>query len=148
MPAARVRTVDLMKKGLRLDNRTWSSVSPVRTVDLMKKGLRRGYAPPPCGSWRQNRRPDEEGIKTNTERGDVSVSEVRTVDLMKKGLRPLRRHRVAWLDVRTVDLMKKGLRLSARARARSSLVRTVDLMKKGLRHQMVSKPISPSSSEP
>ena len=60
----------------------------VRTVDLMKKGLR--HAPIPfLRQLSQNRRPDEEGIKTLKIRDRCWQLSVRTVDLMKKGLRPL-----------------------------------------------------------
>ena len=40
-----VRTVDLMKKGLRPMFFTKSAIFFVRTVDLMKKGLRLGDEP-------------------------------------------------------------------------------------------------------
>ena len=62
--SARVRTVDLMKKGLRPNFPFVFFQQGVRTVDLMKKGLRpivHGDTPPATS---QNRRPDEEGIKT------------------------------------------------------------------------------------
>ena len=59
-----VRTVDLMKKGLRRTGRPQAPQTGVRTVDLMKKGLRRV-----------------------ARYGNPEVR-VRTVDLMKKGLRP------------------------------------------------------------
>ena len=53
-----------MKKGLRLLRRSIPSRTGVRTVDLMKKGLRPDPGLCPDGDVRQNRRPDEEGIKT------------------------------------------------------------------------------------
>ena len=59
----------------------------VRTVDLMKKGLRRSPRAFARETLRQNRRPDEEGIKTVSHRSIQSDARVRTVDLMKKGLR-------------------------------------------------------------
>ena len=58
---------------------------------------------------RQNRRPDEEGIKTQ-DGEKFAIIGVRTVDLMKKGLRLLTLRFLARVNVRTVDLMKKGLR--------------------------------------
>ena len=83
-----VRTVDLMKKGLRPsfpdDNQFGKCV---RTVDLMKKGLRRGHGFSFHWISCQNRRPDEEGIKTSLLLQTENNSTVRTVDLMKKGLR-------------------------------------------------------------
>ena len=54
-----------MKKGLRRFHSRLHGGLFVRTVDLMKKGLRQR---PPCASnlnLGQNRRPDEEGIKTS-----------------------------------------------------------------------------------
>ena len=54
----------------------------------MKKGLRPPWRPGPTGCAGQNRRPDEEGIKTRLLAGGRLHSLVRTVDLMKKGLRP------------------------------------------------------------
>ena len=82
-----VRTVDLMKKGLRLDVRLAKPGGEVRTVDLMKKGLRLHPMNTFLTSSGQNRRPDEEGIKTQAAWPLSREPEVRTVDLMKKGLR-------------------------------------------------------------
>ena len=58
----------------------------------------------------QNRRPDEEGIKTFVPSSLLSLNSVRTVDLMKKGLRHIFSTSFTKAPVRTVDLMKKGLR--------------------------------------
>jgi len=82
----------------------------VRTVDLMKKGLRRLKEVKVNIVLRQNRRPDEEGIKTKEKLSLLSPGRVRTVDLMKKGLRRKTLDMVHLQKVRTVDLMKKGLR--------------------------------------
>ena len=61
-----VRTVDLMKKGLRRAHGGELRFISVRTVDLMKKGLRLRFS------------------------SASLIACVRTVDLMKKGLRPVR----------------------------------------------------------
>ena len=54
-----------MKKGLRRVRRVVASNDEgVRTVDLMKKGLRRLCLAVITAGGGQNRRPDEEGIKT------------------------------------------------------------------------------------
>ena len=60
-----VRTVDLMKKGLRPLPEPSYSPYRVRTVDLMKKGLRLAVPFRVFIGFGQNRRPDEEGIKTS-----------------------------------------------------------------------------------
>ena len=62
--AGEVRTVDLMKKGLRPARPLHIHGQRVRTVDLMKKGLRLCVAALARVVHGQNRRPDEEGIKT------------------------------------------------------------------------------------
>ena len=54
-----------MKKGLRPADDRVHRVFFVRTVDLMKKGLRLQFANAICVKFCQNRRPDEEGIKTD-----------------------------------------------------------------------------------
>ena len=97
-----------MKKGLRLPFPIQVGAFKVRTVDLMKKGLRllerelEAYVG-------QNRRPDEEGIKAGLSPLAMRRA-VRTVDLMKKGLRLKIHINVLREEVKTVDLMKKGLR--------------------------------------
>jgi len=53
----------------------------------MKKGLRPLIIRTFGMDTRQNRRPDEEGIKTIVTKRMFFEREVRTVDLMKKGLR-------------------------------------------------------------
>ena len=60
-----IPTADLMKKGLRravVDPVVRKRVIP--TADLMKKGLRRLARVARKGEVHSNRRPDEEGIKT------------------------------------------------------------------------------------
>jgi len=53
-----------MKKGLRQGRGGSEAAARVKTVDLMKKGLRPPIDQNNGGPPRQNRRPDEEGIKT------------------------------------------------------------------------------------
>ena len=112
-----------------------TSISPfgwypgqVRTVDLMKKGLR------PCSdvdvnqSFRQNRRPDEEGIKTPYRPNYVvCLRQNRRPD--EEGIKTAAGLNVYDPNVRTVDLMKKGLRRRiSRGLSKPGVHRTADLM--------------------
>jgi len=83
-----VRTVDLMKKGLRLGYVAIILVSFCQNRRPDEEGIKTDWPSPnrPL-KYRQNRRPDEEGIKTPVGNG-IGPRIVRTVDLMKKGLRP------------------------------------------------------------
>ena len=108
-----VRTADLMKKGSRRAHPGHAELRlEVRTADLMKKGSRPDTAMRAASRPSQNRRPDEEGIKTPDFGHSSPVARVRTADLMKKGSR---RDLLGLLqcgrNVRTADLMKKGSRL-------------------------------------
>ena len=103
----------------------------------MKKGLRHSLETAHVSANGQNRRPDEEGIKT--QKGAIVVSEdVRTVDLMKKGLR-----RSAGQDCTASRRQNRrpdeeGIKTCAWNEFRRTFcVRTVDLMKKGLRRHAV-----------
>ena len=104
-----------------------------------------------------NRRPDEEGIKTQTCL-PPHYSFISTADLMKKGLRRDENGTIADPCISTADLMKKGLRQvmvtpairadchfnrrpdeegiktpDGRPGQSYSMISTADLMKKGLR---------------
>ena len=57
----------------------------------MKKGLRRGNGWGSTGIMNSNRRPDEEGIKTDSTLARAWPDGIPTADLMKKGLRPTTR---------------------------------------------------------
>ena len=105
------RTEDLMKKGLR--HRGGVGVREPgfdRTEDLMKKGLRRTRLTLSSSPAGQNRRPDEEGVKTDPPAPRRRELHDRTEDLMKKGLRRALNTCFVCQRDRTEDLMKKGLR--------------------------------------
>ena len=59
----------------------------VGIADLMKKGLRRLPSLESLSNESRNRRPDEEGIKTNAPVHAPLSRDVGIADLMKKGLR-------------------------------------------------------------
>ena len=106
-----VRTLALMKKGLRLDRAVgYRTAVPGSDSCPDEEGIKttwtRGHPP----ARRSDSCPDEEGIKTRLRRTTRPRSRVRTLALMKKGLR--RRKGGARQDqrVRTLALMKKGLR--------------------------------------
>ena len=70
-----IPTADLMKKGLRRPpGARPEGPRTIPTADLMKKGLRRGAISTVRRGCYSNRRPDEEGIKT--ERGGGVAVEV------------------------------------------------------------------------
>ena len=103
----------------------------------MKKGLR-----PTCRIKftfmdHSNRRPDEEGIKTETGTQFPDTSSIPTADLMKKGLRhyPNEEH-LGVGGIPTADLMKKGLRHPSSTLPTLPCIPTADLMKKGLRRSV------------
>ena len=82
-----IPTADLMKKGLRPVCAASVSAAAIPTADLMKKGLRPVDGVGPARGMHSNRRPDEEGIKTQVVAPDVAHDAIPTADLMKKGLR-------------------------------------------------------------
>ena len=101
----------------------------------MKKGLRPSLCRYFSISLYFNRRPDEEGIKTDGPGTRSRSCWISTADLMKKGLRPHHRIERERVDISTADLMKKGLRPCPCATAPPrACISTADLMKKGLRH--------------
>ena len=77
----------------------------------MKKGLRRILGVVLHDRCDFNRRPDEEGIKTEAKEFKRQGRGISTADLMKKGLRRKLRHYYPDFWISTADLMKKGLRL-------------------------------------
>jgi len=129
-----VRTVDLMKKGLRrldghpcpgmvcqnrrpdeegIKTRQNEAVLPHvgqnRRPD--EEGIKTPLCAPACKKYSQNRRPDEEGIKTAGKRMiGGAFSQNRRPD--EEGIKTFLPGTLSTpASVRTVDLMKKGLRL-------------------------------------
>jgi len=95
----------------------------------------------------QNRRPDEEGIKTWI-CSILCDKKVRTVDLMKKGLRLARVKTTFRIASQNRRPDEEGIKTYYGSKFPGKSVRTVDLMKKGLRRRKFRLPPSKLESEP
>ena len=125
-----------MKKGLRRQKPGNGKKNGIQTRDLMKKGLRRKNLTRRFALQHSNKRPDEEGIKTQSTQ-PLSLSRIiQTRDLMKKGLR----QRQVWTTLQLINSNKRpdeeGIKtLLISVSFPAGCIQTRDLMKKGLRRE-------------